>query len=159
MGFRDTIAFYLDPYKNSFAAFVYAFILIVILCLIVYYVYTTDFKQYYNNPGTSDIPNAATNKGDTVIMLFYVDWCPHCTTAKPLWENVKSKYNNTYVNGYKCKFMDYNAEDEKNKELVSEYDIKGYPTIKMRKGNDVIDFDAKITATSLEEFLQNMTSD
>jgi hypothetical protein len=55
--------------------------------------------------------------------------------------------------------MDYNAEDEKNKELVSEYDIKGYPTIKMRKGNDVIDFDAKITATSLEEFLQNMTSD
>ena len=38
------------------------------------------------------------------------------------------------------------------------YNVEGYPTIKMLYGNQVIDFDAKITTYSLEKFLDNMLS-
>ena len=50
-------------------------------------------------------------------------------------------------------------DDLKNKKLIKDFNIEGYPTIKMKKGNDIIDFDAKITPTSLEEFIQNVTQD
>ena len=30
-------------------------------------------------------PNPKGN--DLVIVLFYVDWCPHCVSTKPEWEN------------------------------------------------------------------------
>ena len=39
------------------------------------------------------------------------------------------------------------------------YNIEGYPTVKMKKGNDMIDFDAKITIDSLKEFIENVTQD
>ena len=32
-------------------------------------------------------------------------------------------------------------------------------TVKMKKGNDMIDFDAKITTESLKEFIENVTQD
>ena len=35
----------------------------------------------------TDASNA--NKTAT-LMLFYVDWCPYCKTAKPEWESLKS---------------------------------------------------------------------
>ena len=95
-------------------------------------------------------------------MFFHVGWCPHCKTAEPSWKNISAKYNKQFVNGYRCKFLDYDLTDEddlKNKKLIKDFNIEGYPTIKMKKGNDIIDFDAKITPTSLEEFIQNVTQD
>jgi len=161
MGFTDTITYYLDPTRYYYIGFVYAFIFFVILCGIAYYVYQSDFLNHYNNPGTSDIPNASSNKGDSSIMFFHVDWCPHCKTSKPVWENISAKYDKKFVNGYKCKFLDYDLtkENQENKKLSKDFNIEGYPTIKMKKGNDIIDFDAKITPTSLEEFIQNVTQD
>ena len=162
MGLTDTLSYYLDPYSYYPIGFIYALIFFLVLCIISYYVYQSDFVKHYNNPDTSDIPNASTNKGDSAIMFFYVDWCPHCKTAKPIWDNISAKYDKEFVNGYKCKFLEYNlteVDNEQNKKLTKDYNIEGYPTIKMKKGNDIIDFDAKITTTSLEEFIQNVTLD
>lgn len=162
MGFVDTISYYLNPYQYYYVGFIYGFIFFLILCLIAYYVYKNDFLKFYNDPGTSNIPNSGDTKGDASIMYFKVNWCPHCRTATPLWKAFEKKYNGKIVNGYKCKLKEYDLTDEddaENKRLTSLYKIEGYPTIKMKKGNDVIDFDAKITTTSLEEFIQNVTSD
>lgn len=162
MGLTDTISYYLNPYRYYYIGIVYAFLFFILLCIIGYYVYTSYFLKQYNNPGTSDIPNAVGDKGETAIMFFHVDWCPHCKTANPIWDQFQSKYENQYVNGYLCKFKKHNLTDDtddKVKKLTEDYKIEGYPTIKMKKGNDLIDFDAKITSTSLEEFIQNVTQD
>jgi hypothetical protein len=37
--------------------------------------------------------------------------------------------------------------------MVDQYKIEGYPTIKLVKGNQVVDFDAKPTQQSLTQFL------
>ena len=162
MGFTDTVSYYLDPYSYYYIGFVYAFIFFLILCVIAYYVYQSDFLKHFNNPGTSDIPNASSNKGENAIMFFYTEWCPHCKTAKPIWDTFRTKYDKQFVNGYKCKFLEHNLSDDNaqsTKKLINDYNVEGFPSIKMKKGNDLIDFDAKITPTSLEEFIQNVTND
>lgn len=162
MGFTDTISYYLDPYRFYYIGFVYAFIFFLMLCLIAYYAYSNDFLKMFNKPKTGDIPNASTNKGDNAIMFFSAEWCPHCTKAKTPWDTMKSKYHNEYVNGYKIKFVKHDmtdTDDTNVKDLMNQYNIEGFPTIKMKHGQDIIDFDAKITETSLEQFIQNVTRD
>jgi thiol-disulfide isomerase/thioredoxin len=104
--------------------------------------------------GTSD-PNS--NK-TAEMMLFYVDWCPHCKTAKPEWENLKSEYEGKQINGYNLKFTEYNctAESAENDELMNKYKIEGYPTIKLLKGDQVIEYDAKPTKSTMEQFLHTV---
>jgi thiol-disulfide isomerase/thioredoxin len=94
------------------------------------------------------------------FMLFYVDWCPHCKTAKPEWEKVKEKYQGKTVNGYTVVFKDINCTNEtpEVEQMISQYKIEGYPTIKLVKDGQVIDFDSKPTQSSLEQFLNSVTA-
>ena len=91
-------------------------------------------------------------------MLFYVDWCPHCKTAKPEWESLKSEYEGKQINGYTVTFTEYNctAETSENEELMNKYKIEGYPTIKLLKGGQVIEYDAKPTKVTMEQFLHTV---
>ena len=41
------------------------------------------------------------------LYLFKTDWCPHCKTAKPEWESLKSEYDGKSINGYTINFMEY----------------------------------------------------
>ena len=71
-------------------------------------------------------------------------------------------YTDKTVNGYKIKFKEHDMTDDDSDETNRTrkmYNIEGYPTVKMKKGNDMIDFDAKITIDSLKEFIENVTQD
>ena len=54
-------------------------------------------------------------------------------------------------NGYKLIFRQ--IDGEKNPELADKYKIEGYPTIKLVKGNQIIEYDAKPSVAHLKEFL------
>ena len=112
MAFTDTVSYYLNPSKYIYSGVLYGILFFLILCVIAYYVYANDFFKVLNRNGESDIPNANANKGESAIMFFHVDWCPHCKTAKPAWDNIRAKYSNTRVNGYTCKFLDYNVTEK-----------------------------------------------
>lgn len=108
-----------------------------------------------NREHTTTDPNS--NK-TAEMMLFYVDWCPHCKTAKPEWENLKSEYEGKQINGYNLKFTEYNctAETTENDELMNKYKIEGYPTIKLLKGDQIVEYDAKPTKSTMEQFLHTV---
>ena len=91
-------------------------------------------------------------------MLFYVDWCPHCKTAKPEWEQVKAEYEGKTINGYSIVFTEINCTNETpdTEKLMNTYKIEGYPTIKLLKDGQVIEFDAKPTKAHLEQFLKTV---
>jgi thiol-disulfide isomerase/thioredoxin len=141
--------------------FKYKFILLFIVLLIIlgcYYYFNvvnkqTGFNTNRNN-GSSD-PNS--NK-TAEMLLFYVDWCPHCKTAKPEWENLKSEYEGKQINGYTLIFTEYNctAETSENEELMNKYKIEGYPTIKLLKDSQVIEYDAKPTKSTMDQFLHTV---
>ena len=78
-----------------------------------YYVYITYVanKTTYNANREHESGNPDSNKVAT-MMLFYVDWCPHCKTAKPEWEKVRDKYQGQQVNGYVVTFTEMNCTNE-----------------------------------------------
>lgn len=135
---------------------VLVFILIVFLLIVIYYIYT----KYFSNGVGKMIENMENQSGDKTaeLMLFHVDWCPHCKTAKPEWDQVKAEYQNKSINGYKVIFNEINCTDEtpEKVKMIETYKIEGYPTIKLVKDNQVIDFDAKPTKDTLTKFLNTV---
>ena len=137
-------------------------VLVILLILISYYYYNqwTKSAPAYNanrESGTNESSSSGTNK-QAELMLFYVDWCPHCKTAKPEWENLKSAYENKTINGYTIIFTEHNCTNENAEveELMNKYKIEGYPTIKLLKDNQVIEYDAKPTKSTMEQFLNTV---
>lgn len=92
------------------------------------------------------------------MLLFYVDWCPHCKTAKPEWEQMKQEYDGKQINGYTVVFTEYNCTNEtpEIEDLMNKYKIDGYPTIKLVKDNQVIEYDAKPTKSTMTQFLNTV---
>jgi thiol-disulfide isomerase/thioredoxin len=128
----------------------------IVLAAIGYYVYkgaTSKPTSADDHYATSN-PNASTGK-EAEIILFYADWCPHCKTAKPEWEQVKAEYNGKTVKGYKLIFNEVNCTNESSdvQKMMDTYKIEGFPTIKLIKDNQVIDFDAKPTQSTLTQFI------
>jgi len=123
----------------------------------------TGGKQYANGQTTfhanrENIPKDQNSNKTATLMLFYVDWCPHCKTAKPEWESLKSDYDGKSINGYTVNFTEYNCTNEsaETSQLMDKYNIEGYPTIKLIKDNQVIEYDAKPTKSTMEQFLHTV---
>jgi thiol-disulfide isomerase/thioredoxin len=130
--------------------------LAIVLIIVIYYIYT----KYFSNGLGKTIENMENQSSDksAELMLFHVDWCPHCKTAKPEWDQVKAEYQNKSINGYKVMFNEINCTDEtpEKVKMIETYKIEGYPTIKLVKDNQVIDFDAKPTKDTLTKFLNTV---
>jgi thiol-disulfide isomerase/thioredoxin len=92
------------------------------------------------------------------MLLFYVDWCPHCKTAKPAWNDLKSEYENRTINGYKVIFTEVNCttESAEVEQMMNKYKIDGFPTIKLLKDGQIIEYDAKPTKETMEQFLNTV---
>ena len=131
-------------------------IIVIISLISMYFIWknfsvdkiTYDANRENNNE--EEMSNQTAN-----LMLFYVDWCLHCKTAKPEWNALKEEYDGKVINGYTLVFEEYNCttESAEIEELVNKYKIEGYPTIKLVKDGQVIEFDAKPTKSTLEQFL------
>jgi len=146
--------------SNMMMTFTYV-IFAVILIIIGYSIYVYYIKPSLktNSMNTAEVYNETSgNTNQAELILFYVDWCPHCKTAKPEWEKVKSQYNGKIINGYTVIFTEVNCttETQQIQQMVDQYKIEGYPTIKLIKGNQVVDFDAKPTQQSLTQFLNSV---
>jgi thiol-disulfide isomerase/thioredoxin len=136
-------------------------IVIAVLLFIVFAYYT--YKQYSDTKtafkaNREHIPKDQNSNKTATLMLFYVDWCPHCKTAKPEWESLKSQYDGKSINGYTVTFIEYNCTNESDEvsELMDKYNIEGYPTIKLIKDNQVVEYDAKPTKSTMEQFLNTV---
>jgi thiol-disulfide isomerase/thioredoxin len=92
------------------------------------------------------------------LMFFFANWCPHCKTAMPIWENLKADHDTKLVRGYKIIFTEVDCTEEtpEVEELMNRYKIEGYPTIKLLKDGQVIEYDAKPTKENLEKFLSTV---
>ena len=122
-----------------------------------YYVYPKVKPSYQPNKELMD-GNNGSSSNVAELLLFYVDWCPHCKTAKPIWNELKTEYENKTINGYKIIFTEINCTTEtaEIEQMVNKYNIEGYPTIKLLKDGQVIEYDAKPSKATLEQFLNTV---
>jgi thiol-disulfide isomerase/thioredoxin len=135
-------------------------LLLIISAFIIYYYVVPAFsnkgvKYNHNNEhGTGE------NVGDKTaeLLFFYANWCPHCKTAKPVWNELKETYSDRVVNGYTIVFTDVDCSEENDtaEQLMNRYNVEGFPTIKLVKDGQVIEYDAKPTKDLLEQFLNTV---
>lgn len=129
----------------------------VLLAVIGYIVYVYSRPKLLTKIN-GDSNDQQSSNNDAEIMFFFADWCPHCKKAKPHWEEVKQSYSGKVVNGYTMVFteIDCSKETEEMKKITAEYEIEGYPTIKLIKDGQVIEYDAKPDKDTLEKFISTV---
>lgn len=142
-----------DLFNNKYVMIA---IIVAVFVIAGYFLYS-NYANQNSETITDDIYEGMDNNNDSEaeLMLFHVDWCPHCKTALPEWEKLKQDYANKKVNGHKIIFLEYNCteESEETTKKMETYKIEGFPTIKLKVEGRVIEFDAKVTKANLEQFL------
>jgi thiol-disulfide isomerase/thioredoxin len=141
-----------NGYKNTVLLGV-IFILFILVSLYTYrrYVSPRVNPTYVAN---SEYAPADTTKQHAVADLyyFYTTWCPHCKKTMPIWQGLKNDFDNKPFKDTVINFIEVDCE--KDTTLAEKFNIQGYPTIKLVKGNQVIEYDAKPSKDTLIEFLQ-----
>jgi hypothetical protein len=71
---------------------------------------------------------------------------------------LKAEYENKTINGYRIIFTDINCSEETAEvdKMMNKYNVEGYPTIKLLKDGQVIEYDAKPSKDTLTQFLNTV---
>ena len=116
-------------------------------------------KEFINKKSDMQIPgfpggdDTDLETGELAELLFFcVKWCPHCKKAEPEWKKLVKKFEGKKINKSTIFFKKIDCED--SEALADQYKIEGYPTIKLEKGDQIIEYNAKPNAETLEEFLR-----
>mgnify|MGYP003965593987 FL=1 len=150
----NVLSKYIAPHKKKI---IIALVLVIFILVSMYFMKVRFNKEGMDELG-SDVANEIDREKEAVIYFFHVDWCPHCKTALPEWNAFKSEMNDKTINGYAVKCMDMDCTDENgaNAKVASQYNIESYPTVKLIKDSNEIDFDSKISSTALSGFVDTM---
>jgi len=82
---------------------------------------------------------------------FYTTWCPYCKKSRVEWDKFKKEWDQKTYQGYTLQFHEVDCDIQEA--LATKYNVTQYPTIKLIKDGETIDFDAKPTIHSLTAFL------
>jgi len=151
----------LESIKETVSNIIYnkKFILIILFAALLtgvafyfysYYVAPRLNPSFVENKEFITVPEEDAKSAE--VYYFFTEWCPYCKKARPVWDSLKEQYNNKILNGKTLYFKEVDCE--KNESKADQFNIEGYPTIKLVKGNQVIDYDAKPEMKSLTEFLK-----
>lgn len=158
------MATFTEIITNNIAPYYYYVVFaiaVVIFALLGKYAYDQYYVQNISSEQKEfgDVANAPMHDNEAIIYFFHVDWCPHCKTALPEWVKFQGEYDGKTVNGYLMKCVDMNCTNETADitNIINSYKIDSYPTVKMLKDNQQIEFDSKITQYTLEQFVNTMT--
>jgi len=140
--------------------------IIVILAVVLFAIISIFYYFYYISPQLNakykanheQVDTNYSNGNTAEVLFFYADWCPHCKTAKPIWNDLKAQYENKTINGYKIVFTEINCSEEtaEVEKMMNQYNVEGYPTIKLLKDGQVIEYDAKPSKDTLNQFLNTV---
>lgn len=128
---------------------------------IVYYIIKNDMipglnKFFQDSQGVSPAPDGIGGNDENVaqLFLFKVDWCPHCKSAKPIFDEVENKLKGDLINGYTVTFTTVDCEAKPD--MADKFKIEGYPTIKLVKDGQIIEYDARPEKEKIKEFLNTV---
>lgn len=140
--------------------------IMIVLVLVIFVIVGVKAYTHFKTSATkkvkfSDVPNEG-GSNTLQILFFHVDWCAHCVKATPLWKSFCDQHNGKTVNGYKIECLDLDcSDDSKNKATADAYkkdfDVSSFPTVILLKGDEKIDFDAKVTKQNLEQAVEMST--
>jgi thiol-disulfide isomerase/thioredoxin len=151
-------------YFRPYSKYVLIISIAIIFIIAAIYAYNKFAIPKLTTNKFKDVANSDSRDKTADIYFFHVDWCPHCKKAIPEWKSFSDEYNGRVVNNYKVVCHDIDcSEDSKDgpsakiQEYIEQYGIDSYPTLKMALSDgEMVDFDAKISKSSLEKFVDTI---
>jgi|TARA_B110000967_G_C18871075_1_gene555444 thiol-disulfide isomerase/thioredoxin len=120
-------------------------VLILLLALILLaLVYKTFLKEGFEST-CEELPSKL-NK-DKQLVLFYANWCGHCKTMKPLWDDASQEVGNE-----KMIKVDVGEGTSEQKKMMEKYDVQGFPTILVFENGEYIKKHEERTKKSFLDF-------
>jgi len=170
---------YVDSILRPYYTIILSIFLILMFLGVARYTYEYYISKKLEQKDQSNIANAVDRKPVISVYFFHVDWCPHCIKATPEWNSFKQQYQDKTINGYIVKVYDIDCTEDngdevliyndpkdgkitvkptpmKTVELIKKYKIDSYPTIKLTKDANGVDFDAKVTYDNLSKFVNSV---
>jgi thiol-disulfide isomerase/thioredoxin len=135
-----------------------AVLLFTIIAAVYYFYYVAPQMKPKYKPNSEHLSQDSDSNKSAELLFFFADWCPHCKAAKPIWNDLKAQYENKTINGYKVIFTEVDCSEETAEvdKMMNQYNIEGYPTIKLLKDGQVIEYDAKPSKETLNQFLNTV---
>ena len=114
------------------------------------------FHEGFTSISPSELQNNLGSSGEKRLILFYADWCPHCTSFKPVWEEVQ-----TSTSSNKMLAIDVGDKSSESSQLMEEYNVSGFPTVILVENTDsgkkIEVYEGNRDKTSLETYVnQNL---
>ena len=108
-----------------------------------YLMYKAKYVHLKNNP-----PMRGGGDNDIEVLLFKAEWCGHCKRFKSTWDKLKENFSNKY------KFIAYDADNDKD--IIEKYNVQGFPTIKFKKGDKVVEYQGSRDIESLSSMIESL---
>jgi thiol-disulfide isomerase/thioredoxin len=136
-------------------------VFLVVLSATIYYVYQSNLSpeltKFFNQMKGQQVSTTSdTNTEDktAILYLFKVDWCPHCKKAEPVFSDLEKQINGQKINDYSITFKVVDCEAEPA--MADRFNVTGFPTIKLDKHGEIIEYDAKPDKENLLDFLKKV---
>ena len=88
------------------------------------------------------------------VVICKAEWCGHCKKAEPEFKRLVNASPITLSNGSKVNVTMLDADADKDK--LSMYKIRGFPTILVNNGSDMLEYPGERTYNGVIEYLNNM---
>ena len=88
------------------------------------------------------------------VVICKADWCGHCKKAAPEFQKLVSASPITLRNGNKVNVTMLDADGDKDK--LSKYKVRGFPTILVNNGSDMLEYPGERTYDGVIEYLNTM---
>lgn len=91
------------------------------------------------------------NKDKPKLLLFHAKWCGHCVHFMPTFLKLK----NEYADLNKLDVISIEDGQKGGKELVEEYGIQGFPTIKLYDGKNIHEYNGGRDINNIRDFVNS----
>lgn len=94
--------------------------------------------------------------GSATLMYFFMPECGHCKKFTPEWEKLQGKVDE---NRAPLRLTKIDGTEEANKEIVNQYNVRGFPTIVLELGAKSHTYDGERTADAVYAWAMKLVED
>jgi thiol-disulfide isomerase/thioredoxin len=127
--------------------------ILLLLYIVIYYLKTPSSSVTITDKEVST--RDGSNAGE--LTLFFATWCPACKAIKPEWEQFRNDYSNKKINGVVLliREVDCSEPDPETEDIMNQYSIKGFPTVKLTYNGKITELQQKPTYDNLVTFVNS----
>jgi thiol-disulfide isomerase/thioredoxin len=104
--------------------------------------------RFYHNRTTEGFAGAS-----KTVVICKADWCGHCKKAAPEFSKLLAASPITLKDGTKATVKILDADKDKSE--ISQYKVKGYPSILIVDGGQTTEYPGERTASGVIDFLNS----